>query len=76
MGVQKDDSNDDITDSESLKFIARITGRFSAAGNTKVVEIAVPLKKLKKILRTLEMPLIYFEIYLLLTWSENYVITN
>ena len=44
MAVQKDDSNDDITDSKLLKFIARITGRFSAAGNTKVVKIAVPLK--------------------------------
>ena len=41
---QNDDPNDNITDSESFKFKARIIGRTPAAGNTKDVEIAVPLK--------------------------------
>ena len=36
--------NDEITDSELLKFKARITGRNPAVGNTNDVEIVVPLK--------------------------------
>ena len=42
----RDEPNATITDSESFKFKARITGRFPVAGNTKNVEIAVPLKYL------------------------------
>ena len=40
----KDDPNDNITQSESFKSKTKITGKISAAGNTKVVEIVVPLK--------------------------------
>ena len=32
------------TDSESFRFKVRITGKTPAAGNTKDVEVAVPLK--------------------------------
>ena len=35
-----------MTDSESFKFKARITGTTPAAGNTKDFDIAVPLKYL------------------------------
>ena len=53
----------------------KITGNTSAAGNTKDVEIAVPLKYLSNFWRTPEIPLINCEINLILTWSENCVIS-
>ena len=68
----KDDQYDNITDSESLKFKARITRRIPDAGNTKDVEIVVPLKYFSNFWRTLEMPLINCKINLMLTWSTNY----
>ena len=40
----KDDPNYNITDSESFKFKARLTGRTAAVGNTKDVEKALSLK--------------------------------
>ena len=42
----------------------------------KEVEIAVPLKYLSNFWRTLNMPLINYEVSLILTWSENCVITS
>ena len=43
-------------------------------GNTKDVEIAVPLKYLSNFWKALEMPLINCDINLILTWSEDCVI--
>ena len=40
----KDNPNDNITQSESLKSKIKIKGKTPATGNTKVVEIIVPLK--------------------------------
>ena len=57
----KDDPNDNITQSESFKSKIKITGKTPAAGNTKDVEIIVPLKYLSNFWRTLEMPLINCE---------------
>ena len=51
-------------------------GKTPAAGNTKDVEIIVPLKYLNNFWRTLEMPLINCEVNLNLTWSKDCVITN
>ena len=51
-----DDTNDNITQSESFKFKIKITGKTHAAGDTNDVEIAMSLKYL-----TLEMPLINCE---------------
>ena len=45
-------------------------------GNTKDVEIVVPLRYLIKFWRTLEMPLINCEVELILTWYKDCVITN
>ena len=45
-------------------------------GNTKDVEITVPLKYLSNFWRTLEMPLIICEISLILTWWSTGVVTN
>ena len=72
----KDDPNDNITDFESFKFKVKITGKTPAVGNTKDVEIIVPLKYLSNFWRTLEMLLINCEVNLILTWSKECVITN
>ena len=61
---------------KTLKLKARITGRNPAAGNTKDVEIAAPLKCLSNFKRTLEMHLINYEISLQLTWPAKGVITS
>ena len=45
-------------------------------GNTKDAEKAVPLKHLSNFWKTREMPLINFEIDLILTWSEDCVISS
>ena len=72
----KDDPNDNIADSESFKSKVKITGKTRNNGNTKDVEIIVPLKYLSNFWRTLEMPLINCEVNLILTWSKDCVITN
>ena len=72
----KDEPNDNIADSESFKSKVKVTGKTPAAGNTKDVEVIVPLKYLSNFWRTLEMPLINCEVILILTWSRDCVITN
>ena len=72
----KDDPNDNIVQSELFKSKIKITGKTPGAGNTKDVEIMVPLKYLSIFWRTLEMPLINCEVNLILTWSKDCVITN
>ena len=54
----RDEPNDNLTDSESFKSKIKVTGNTPNDGNTKNVEIAVPLKYLSNLWRTLEMPLI------------------
>ena len=56
---------------DSFKFKARITGKTGNNG-TKDVEIMVPLKYLSNFWRTLEMPVINFEVNLL-TWTSTCV---
>ena len=72
----KDDPNDNLANSELFKSKVKITGKTSNNGNTKDVEIIVPLKYLSNFWRTLEMPLINCEVNLILTWSKDCVITN
>ena len=72
----KDDPNDNLTDSKSFKSKVKVTGNTPAVGNTKDVEIIVPLKYLSNFWRTLEMPLINCVVNLILTWSKDCVITN
>ena len=72
----KDDPNDNLANSKSFKSKVKITGKTLAAGNTKDVEIILPLKYLSNFWRTLEMPLINFEVNLILTWSKDCVIIN
>ena len=72
----RDDPNYNITQYESFKYKIKKTGKTPSAGNTKDVEIAEPLKYLSNFWITLEMPLIYSEINLILTWSEDCVISS
>ena len=72
----RDDPNDNTVHYESFKFKIDITRKSPADGNTKDVKIAVPLKYLSNFPRTLEMPLINCNFYLILTWSENCVISS
>ena len=59
--------SDPIVDSESFKFMEKITGNTPAASNTKDVEIAMLLKFLSNLWRALEMSLINCEII----WYEH-----
>ena len=61
--------------SASYKFKQKTTGSTGNNG-TKNAEIMVPLKYLNNFWKTLEMLLINFEISLILTWSENRVMSN
>ena len=72
----RDDPNDNLADSESFKSKIKITGKTPNNNNVKNVEIMVPLKYLSNFWRTLEMPLINYEVNLILTWSSTCVITN
>ena len=72
----KDDPYDNLANSESFKSKVKTTGKTPNNGNTKDVEIIVPLKYLSNFWRTLEMPLINCEVNLILTWSKDCVIAN
>ena len=61
---------------KSFKSKVKITGKSPNDGNTKNVEIIVPLKYLSNFWSTIEMPLINCEFNLILTWSKDCVITN
>ena len=63
----KDEPNDNLADSESFKSKVKITENTPANGNTKNVEIIVPLKHLRNFWRTLEMLLINCEVNFILT---------
>ena len=80
---------DPITNSESFKYKSSIAGKTSNAnqkdgenngqGNTKTkknLEMVVPLEHLSSFWRSLDIPLINWEISLTLTWSENWVLTD
>ena len=61
---------------ELFKSKVKITGKTPDDGNTKNVEITVPLKYLSNFWRTLEMQLSNSEVNHILTWSSACVITN
>ena len=66
-----------VVDSKSFdyktKFIESVTNANLIKQNVKIV---VPLKHLSKFQKTLDIPLINCEISLVLTWSENCVLTS
>ena len=63
----KDEPNDNLADSESFKSKVKRTENTPANGNTKNVEILVPLKHLRNFWRTLEMLLINCEVNFIFT---------
>ena len=69
----RDEPNNNITDSESLKLKSRFLDNTNNAGIIDA-KIAVPLKYLSKFWRAFEMPLINCEVYLILTSPEERVI--
>ena len=71
-----DEPNDNLADTESFKSKIKMIGKTPNNGNTKDIEIIVPLKYLSNFCRTFEMPLINCEVNLISTWSSTCVITN
>ena len=63
----RDERNNNLTDSESLKFKIKIIGNVPNDFNKKNAEIIVPLKYLSNFWRTIEMPWINCEVNLILT---------
>ena len=72
----RDERNNNLTGSESLKFKIKIIGDTPNDLDKKNVEIIVPLKHLSNFQRTIEMPLINCEVNLILTQSSTCFITN
>ena len=82
-------NTDLITDSASFKYKTSITGKASninlkncvntEQGNTKIkknLDIVAPLKHLIIFWKTLDIPLINSEVALIITWSQNCVLTD
>ena len=69
--------NYSIKNSNSFDYKTGITGKLEGNNVEKDdVEIAVPLKYLSNIWRTLDIPIINCEVSLILTWSENCITTS
>ena len=68
--------NYSIKDSTSFDYKASITGKLENNNIEKEVEIVVSLKYLSNFWRTLDIPSINCEINLILTYSENCVLTS
>ena len=62
--------------SPSFKYEASIISNTENNGTKNGVKIALPLKYLSNVWRSLEMPLINFKIRFSLNWTENYVLTS
>ena len=58
-------------DTDSLIFKSNIIDKTNDDGDIETVEVMVPLKYLSNFWRTLEIPLINWEIELILTWARN-----
>ena len=75
-------SNPLSCDSESFKYKTKVTRNAYDGGDNvdrvgkNETEIVVPLKHLSNFWRTLNMPFIYCEIELILTWSKNCVLAD
>ena len=64
-----------LTNSESFKSKVKLIGKTPASGNTNDSKMAVPIKYLSNFRKAFEIPLINFEINLVLTWPSVCVIT-
>ena len=72
----REESEDDLRDSESSRFNSRFKNNFYHSDNVGTVKIETvgPLKYLTNVWRTLKMSLINCELNLTLSWSVNCVI--
>ena len=68
--------NYSIKNSKTFDYKTSITGKLEDANRTKNAETGVPLKYLTNFWKTLGMSLINSEVSLILSWSENCVITS
>ena len=75
LGGTDNNINYSIKDSKSFGYKTSITGKLEG-NNTEKVEIVVPLKHLSSFWRRLDMPSINCEINLILTRTENCVLTS
>ena len=73
LGGDNNNVNYSIKDSKSFDYKTSITGKLEGNNTEKEVEIAVPLKYLNNLLRTLQIPLINCEINLILTLCQKIV---
>ena len=69
-------TNYSIKDSKSVDYKASITGKLEGNNTEKESEIVLPLKYFSNFWRILDIPLINNKINLILTWSENCVLTS
>ena len=76
VGGKNNNVNYPIKYSKSFYYKRSSAGKLEGINRAKEVEIAVLLKQLSNFWRTLDMPLINYEINLILTWSENCVLTG
>ena len=76
LGGNNNNVNYSIKDSKSFDYKTSITGKLEGNNTEKEVEIVVPLKYLSNFWRTLDIPLINYEINLIVTWSKNCVLTS
>ena len=67
-------TNDD--NAQSFKYKASLITNTEADGTKNGIKIAVPLKSLSNIWRSLEIPMIYYRVELSLRWIENCVLTS
>ena len=73
------DNNANVTNDDnapSFKYKANLIGNTENNGTKNKVKIAVPLKYLSNLWRSLEMPLFNCKVELLLKWIENCVLTT
>ena len=68
--------NYSIKDSKSFDYKTSITEKLEGINTKKDAEIVVPLKHLSNFWRTLDIVFVNCEINLVLTWSEQCVLTN
>ena len=76
MAILQNEPNGSLTDSTSFKYKIIIPEKTPNNGNTKDVEIIVPLKHLSNFWKALEMPLTNCEVNSILIWSSTCFITN
>ena len=76
LGGADNNMNYSMKDPKSFDYKTSITWKLEGNNTEKEVESVVPLKYVSNFWRTLGLPLLNSEINLILTWSENCVVTN